>query len=46
MRDREQWFRIVMGQDEVTKLIPNDAAGIRPNLPRQFIEQLSFNLEI
>ena len=46
MRDREQWFRIVMGQDEVTKLIPNDDAGVRPNLPRQFIEQLSFNLEI
>jgi ERCC4-related helicase len=46
MRDREQWFRIVMGQDEVTKLIPNDDAGCRPNLPLQFVEQLSFNLEI
>jgi len=46
MRDREQWFRIVMGQDEVTKLIPNDDAGCRPNLPRQFLEQLSFSLEI
>ena len=46
MRDREQWFRIVMGQDEVTKLIPNDDSGCRPNLPEQFVEQLSFNLEI
>lgn len=46
MRDREQWFRIVMGQDEVTKLIPNDDAGCRPNLPQQFVEQLSFSLEI
>ena len=46
MRDREQWFRIVMGQDEVTKLIPNDDAGCRPNLPQQFVDQLSFNLEI
>jgi ERCC4-related helicase len=46
MRDREQWFRIVMGQDEVTKLIPNDDAGCRPNLPRQFVDQLSFKLDI
>jgi superfamily II DNA/RNA helicase len=46
MRDREQWFRIVMGQDEVTKLIPNDDAGCRPELPEQFTKQLSFSLEI
>jgi len=46
MRDREQWFRIVMGQDEVTRLIPNDDAGCRPNVPEQFVEQLSFSLEI
>jgi ERCC4-related helicase len=46
MRDREQWFRIVMGQDEVTRLIPNNDAGGRPNLPQQFVEQLSFSLEI
>ena len=46
MRDREQWFRIVMGQDEVTKLIPSNDSGCRPKLPQQFVEQLSFSLEI
>lgn len=44
MTDREQWFRIVMGQDEVAKLIPDDADHERPTLPSSFSEGLSFNL--
>lgn len=44
MSDREQWFRIVMGQDEVAKLIPDDADHDRPPLPASFSEGLSFNL--
>ena len=43
---KPKWVRIVMGQDEVTKLMPNDDAGCRPNLPKQFVEQLSFSVEI
>lgn len=34
MTEREQWFRIVMGQDEVARLIPRDADDDRPQLPR------------
>lgn len=44
MADREQWFRIVMGQDEVAKLIPCDEDGVRPRLPTQFSENLTFHL--
>jgi hypothetical protein len=44
MTDREQWFRIVMGQDEVAKLIPDDADHERPPLPSTFSEGLSFDL--
>ena len=44
MTDREQWFRIVMGQDEVAKLIPDDADHERPPLPSSFSEGLNFNL--
>jgi superfamily II DNA or RNA helicase len=46
MTDREQWFRIVMGQDEVAKLIPDDADHQRPPLPAAFSDGLSFNLEV
>lgn len=35
-----------MGQDEVTKVIPDDDACCCPNLPEQFVEQLSFHFEI
>ena len=44
MTDREQWFRIVMGQDEVAKLIPDEPDHERPSLPAAFSEGLSFNL--
>ena len=45
MSDREQWFRIVMGQDEVAKLIPSDDDHVRPQLPTAFSESLTFHLE-
>jgi len=44
MTDREQWFRIVMGQDEVAKLIPCDDHQDRPDLPMAFSEGLTFRL--
>jgi ERCC4-related helicase len=44
MTDREQWFRIVMGQDEVAKLIPRDDGCERPDLPAAFSEELTFHL--
>ena len=45
MTDREQWSRIVMGQDEVAKLIPSDADSVRPVLPAEFSEGLMFHLD-
>lgn len=44
MADREQWFRIVMGQDQVAKLIPCDDDIHRPQLPAHFTEDLTFHL--
>jgi len=44
MTDREQWFRIVMGQDEVAKLIPREQDQDQIQLPDAFSEGLSFNL--
>jgi len=44
MTDREQWFRIVMGQDEVAKLIPCDDHHDRPPLPTAFSDGLTFQL--
>lgn len=44
MTDREQWFRIVMGQDEVAKLIPCDEYQDRPQLPAAFSDGLTFRL--
>ena len=43
MSDREQWFRVVMGQDEVAKLIAPDSATVVP-LPNAIPEGLSFRL--
>jgi len=43
MSDREQWFRVVMGQDEVARLITADS--ICPvRLPEAISNTLSFNL--
>lgn len=45
MTEREQWFRVVMGQDEVARLITPDSNGAAP-LPRSVADELSFNLEL
>jgi superfamily II DNA or RNA helicase len=45
MSDREQWFRIVMGQDEVARLItPEATCTVR--LPEAISEGLSFKLSL
>ncbi|MCL4204699.1 MAG: DEAD/DEAH box helicase [Pirellulaceae bacterium] len=44
MLDRERWFRIVMGQDEVARLITPDSDGIIP-LPDAISTALSFRLD-
>jgi hypothetical protein len=43
MCDREQWFRVVMGQDEVARLITPDSSTAIP-LPDAISEELSFKL--
>jgi len=43
MSDRERWFRVVMGQDEVARLIKPDAEGALP-LPEAVANELSFHL--
>ena len=43
MSDRERWFRVVMGQDEVARLItPESNVGVP--LPNAICEELSFKL--
>jgi len=43
MSDRERWFRVVMGQDEVARLItPESNSGVP--LPDAIAEELSFRL--
>jgi len=44
MTDREQWFRIVMGQDEVARLIPADIEQELPALPSTIEKVLAFHL--
>jgi superfamily II DNA/RNA helicase len=45
MSDRERWFRVVMGQDEVARLItPESTSAIQ--LPTAISEELSFRLSI
>lgn len=43
MSDREKWFRIVMGQEEVDRLIPRDSNTSIP-LPDSIASELSFKL--
>ena len=43
MSHREQWFRVVMGQEEVAKLIAKDSADGIP-LPATVSEELAFRL--
>jgi superfamily II DNA or RNA helicase len=45
MSDREQWFRVVMGQDQVAKLITPESSLIIP-LPEIISEELSFVLDL
>ena len=45
MTEREQWFRVVMGQDEVARLITPDSNAVA-RLPRSIADELSFNLEL
>ncbi|RQV93526.1 hypothetical protein EH220_08115 [bacterium] len=44
MSEREQWFRIVMGQDEVARLIAPDSSSIAIPLPDAISNELSFKL--
>jgi hypothetical protein len=43
MTDRERWFRVVMGQDEVARLITSESGGSFP-LPDTISNDLSFQL--
>ena len=45
MTEREQWFPVVMGQDEVARLITPDSSAVA-RLPRSLADELSFNLEL
>ena len=43
MTEREQWFRVVMGQDQVARLITPDFEETIP-LPRSIADELNFSL--
>ncbi len=45
MSDREQWFRVVMGQEDVAKLVAKDGP-MQISLPDRVASALSFRLEI
>ena len=45
MTDREQWFRVVMGQDAVARLITHDSPDIIP-LPSAVSDELNFKLAL
>ena len=45
MSDRERWFRVVMGQDEVAKLITPETASV-VSLPESIGDELGFDLSI
>ena len=44
--DRKSWFRIVMGQEEVARIIPSEEEGMALLPPRAFQEDLVFALGI
>ena len=46
MAERDEWFRIVMGQEEVARLIAEDSDGDNRRLPRVFTEELAFRLGV
>ena len=45
MSDRERWFRVVMGQDQVAELIGPDGDDAVP-LPSAVTDELTFNLDL
>ena len=45
MSEREQWFRVVMGQDEVARLITQESHNVIP-LPDSASAELSFKLDL
>jgi superfamily II DNA/RNA helicase len=46
MTEREKWFRVVMGQEEVAKLIPESDDACRPLPPEEFQKMLVFGLGV
>lgn len=46
MRDREQWFQVVMGQDAVANLINAETAETMMPLPRRLADDLAFDLSL
>ena len=46
MIEREKWFRVVMGQEEVAKLIPESDDACRPLPPEEFQKMLVFGLGV
>jgi hypothetical protein len=46
MRDREQWFQVVMGQQEVEKLITAESVEQSHALPKTIAESLAFHLSV
>ena len=45
MTERDQWFRVVMGQDAVARLVTTDSSPVA-RLPRSIADELSFKLEL
>jgi hypothetical protein len=46
MRDREQWFRVVRGQDAVANLITAESVDVTFPLPPAIVETLVFDLSV
>ena len=46
MRDREQWFQVVMGQDAVANLITAKSVDVTFPLPAAIVETLAFDLSV
>ncbi len=46
MRDREQWFQVVMGQEEVANLITAETIDSTFPLPKPLVESLAFDLSV
>ncbi|MEZ6127844.1 MAG: SNF2-related protein [Planctomycetaceae bacterium] len=46
MAERDEWFRIVMGQEEVARLIAEDADSDHRPPPKAFTQDLAFRLSV